>query len=81
MPKQCHLSMSNVQFDATNYVGVSYYCYYVVTNTYFMLFCRFILRVRVQGLVGVVTLTLFDREVTDMLKLSAATLVERCENV
>ncbi|KAL4567863.1 hypothetical protein LXL04_023459 [Taraxacum kok-saghyz] len=44
-----------------------------------MLNLRFILRVRVQGLVGVVTLTLFDREFTDMLKLSAASLVEKCE--
>ncbi|KAL4590891.1 hypothetical protein LXL04_003837 [Taraxacum kok-saghyz] len=35
---------------------------------------RFIVRVRVQGVVGVVTLTLFDREVRDMLKISAASL-------
>ncbi|KAL4562293.1 hypothetical protein LXL04_034493 [Taraxacum kok-saghyz] len=42
---------------------------------------RYIVRVRVQGVVGVVTLTLFDREVRDMLKISAASLVEQSEKV
>ncbi|KAL4573456.1 hypothetical protein LXL04_020264 [Taraxacum kok-saghyz] len=40
---------------------------------------EFILHVLVQGLVGVVTLILFDREVRDMLNVSAASLVEKYE--
>nr|KAJ0190491.1 hypothetical protein LSAT_V11C800414380 [Lactuca sativa] len=36
-------------------------------------------QVRVQGLVGVVSLTMFDREVRNLLKISAAELISRYE--
>nr|KAJ0214608.1 hypothetical protein LSAT_V11C400223570 [Lactuca sativa] len=39
----------------------------------------FMIKVRVQGLVGVVSLTIFDREVRNILKLSAADLLSKYE--
>ncbi|KAL7605805.1 hypothetical protein Lser_V15G20606 [Lactuca serriola] len=39
----------------------------------------YMIKVRVQGLVGVVSLTMFDREVRNLLKISAAELISRYE--
>ncbi|CAH1432801.1 unnamed protein product [Lactuca virosa] len=39
----------------------------------------FMIKVRVQGLVGVVSLTIFDREVRNIMKLSAADLLSKYE--
>ncbi|CAH1433072.1 unnamed protein product [Lactuca virosa] len=41
----------------------------------------FMLKIRVQGLVGVVTLTLFDRDVRSILKISASDLIEKYEKM
>ncbi|CAH1419207.1 unnamed protein product [Lactuca virosa] len=41
----------------------------------------FMLKIRVQGLVGVVTLTLFDRDVRSILNISASDLIEKYENM
>ncbi|CAI9291477.1 unnamed protein product [Lactuca saligna] len=39
----------------------------------------YMIKVRVQGLVGVVSLTMFDREVRNLLKISAAELISKYE--
>nr|KAJ0211585.1 hypothetical protein LSAT_V11C400223680 [Lactuca sativa] len=41
----------------------------------------FMLKIRVQGLVGVVTLTLFDRDVRSILNISASHLIEKYEKL
>ncbi|CAH1448308.1 unnamed protein product [Lactuca virosa] len=41
----------------------------------------FMLKIRVQGLVGVVTLTLFDRDVRSILNISASDLIEKYEKM
>ncbi|CAI9287019.1 unnamed protein product [Lactuca saligna] len=41
----------------------------------------FMLKIRVQGLVGVVTLTLFDHDVRSILNISASDLIEKYEKL